>query len=172
MTASDDEATAEPREAPSRLKRVMRYAVPTAAVLAVATACAFLLGDTAPSTLVASGIIGALIVGGYYLFTALARHLGRLTAAAAISLIGASVMGFWAALAPTCPEASGPGRCTTAEIGTYALGGALMPLGYILLIGVPIVVVTTLWRFAKGARAVIQDRRANARANASAAATD
>lgn len=153
-------APGAPDRSPSR-RRIRRTAGPATAFVAILVTVPAVLGELTSAVVAAGFVLATLIVAGFYAFTAMARPLGRLTAAAAMSVIGAGVTGAWTALAPNCPDSVDVGRCTTSEIGTWMFIGALTPAGYILLVGIPLIVLGFL---AAASRAGVDAARAVARA--------
>ena len=102
------------------------------------TAAALYSGGLSVPVALTGTLTGTLLAGGFFAFRALTPLLGRATTVAAFALGGASVLGTWAALSPTCPGATTGGRCTTAEIGTWALSGAIYPVAYLAVLGIPL----------------------------------
>lgn len=143
--------------------KIMRVITPAVATLALSGAGIALLGSTEALAILAAVTMAALVVTGFYAFRALSRPLGRLTAAAALSVAGALALGAWAALAPNCPDALAPGRCSASEISTWMLNGALLPLGYLIALGVPLFVASFVGRAtrrgARSARSALRSRR-------------
>lgn len=81
---------------------------------------------------------GLLIVAGVFAHRRLKRALGWLTAVAALALLSGAVMLTGAALSPSCPGSSAPGRCSTGELATWGMNGLLVPLAATAFIGFPI----------------------------------
>lgn len=150
-------------ERPAR-SRARALIVAATAYLVVTALVTQLLSGSLQDTIVPALVIGVLLVGGFYLFRAISRALGWLTAIAAMSLIGATIMGAFAAIASTCPAALEPGRCSTQEIGTWVMVGAMMPAGYILAIGVPVALVGAALAAGRMAWAPARDKVRAARA--------
>jgi uncharacterized membrane protein (DUF441 family) len=138
-TTPDAAPTAHAPATPVRRRRWLAGVIGSVLTVVACNTVALWHLDGAASTKLVAGTITALaIVGGFYSFKLLARHLGTATAGAALSLIGLTLLGTWALVSPNCPDAGDLGRCTTGEVATWALVGALLPVAYILLIGVPI----------------------------------
>lgn len=123
---------------PFRRHPATRFVLSLVTVVGIAAFSVYLLGGpTAPRVL--TGVIaGALVVGGFHAFRAMAGHIGRLTATAALSLLGATVLGAYAALAPQCPDRMDLARCGTPEIASWTLVGAGLPVTYLIALGLPL----------------------------------
>lgn len=149
----------------SPTSKILRTITPAVATLALSGAGIALLGSTEALAIMAAVTMAVLVVTGFYAFRALSRPLGRLTAAAAFSAAGAFALGTWAALAPNCPDALTPGRCSASEISTWMLNGALLPLGYLIALGVPLFVAGFVGRAtrngARSARSALRARGAD-----------
>lgn len=134
-----------------------RALIPVGVFAVLTSGLTALLGHVTAATVTAAGVVAAVTIGGFYAFRALSRPLGRATAAAALSLVGATALGTWALVAPNCPDAADLGRCTPGEVATWALVGVLIPAAYVLVIGIPALVSLALLRSSKRFGKVLPD---------------
>jgi hypothetical protein len=117
-----------------KLRTVIRTAVILAAGAAVCSAMLLSLTPASQWGLAVGfgSAIGIVLASGVVAYLALARRIGRLTAVAALSVVCAAALGAAAAVSPVCP--GGTSRCTSGEVGTWMLSGALLPAVWALML--------------------------------------
>lgn len=75
--------------------------------------------------------------GGFWLFRILQRHLGFLTAGAAMALLAMGSLMALLATQPTCPGSLTASRCSPSEIAAWGITGLMATGTYIMLLAIP-----------------------------------
>lgn len=144
----------------SRLPRWARATLVCATILAASAAGGMALMGTATLTTALSGAaLGAILAGNYATYRWMRPFLGRVTAMAALALVGALTFTLYANLAPVCPAVGAVARCTREQAAVWTVAGALTPVSYLLLLMPFAALVAGARRVGRWSRAKVTARR-------------